>query len=1128
MSGACCGGAPRTRFSGDDAPLTRADDRATFRAIVIVHPVIPTKGMCMTQQRMPEGAREGARTATDGGPAGAEAEAFTLPLSLQTLGAARVVLGRNRVVPSNGTLFALLMRVSYSAGLRVRRDELLGLLWPGLTVERQRGNLRQALYKARALGIDITLEGDTVRLNPAQVAVTFSREQTAALFDRDVVRGEEPFGVFLPGYVAPWPELAEWVEGQRSVVHAGVRRVLAEQLRARRERADWTGAERLARWLLQFDALNEDATLTLAECTMLAGSKAEAVAILDRYLEEIGPTAGDIRLPATTLRKRFTDVPSRRRASLAPSERHFVGRATELADLTTAMRRARWHDGSAVLLDGPAGTGKTRLANQLSKVAEIEGFREIRFECREGEANRSLSALREPLSELLELRGAIGCSPESMTVVRRILGVDEEASTAELGPIDVESMEGASASRQLRTLRGQSVQHAVIDLIGAVTEERPLLLVIENLHWIDEDSWAVLRDLSESVNLMRVFLLFTIRSTPHLAEKPIQLVPAVRLTVLRPLLPDESLLLARALSEELAAPLMPNVEEWIVSASEGNPFFLRALMNHWAETGDAGGIPPTLQLLLDQRITRLPSAAVRALQTISLLGTYASLDRIIASLQLPTHELLGALEQLEIEGYLANDDASLVVSHELVGRAATNRMSTLVCAALRSSIADALEAEYLRTQDSQLLLQCLHHIEKSGRADSVIRFLVKHAEPLIEAGRPRGLLVSLSRAVAAKLSGTAPPLVRRLQARLELESGEYAKSLALGSSGLLLPSDLSVISAEHADEALSLVDSAYRADPFVDRDELCEFTVRLAGVDHLPRQLRLRAAEIGLVIASNTCDDRRAKLLYERIAPTQQEVALDDRVERMALLYHTIFGSLQIGESIAKAMFRKAMALPASTTSYQDAGRAAFTLRLCGCIDQAKHAFEVSYQKAIEIEAPRLAQFPAWQLANLYLEENSKPDLDLWKSQLATLFQSEEDEVSSSYIVAFFCRAAIKDRDIESAKSYLEHCKRVYPRFPTVKAHTYLVALELGTCLIDPEWMPSAAILEVARARFDATARFGTSDFFVSAFTEALVRAQRAEEATQLLSNYLRNLRRDKSPHSFTIQLLRDQLNIEP
>ncbi|WP_411281471.1 AfsR/SARP family transcriptional regulator, partial [Gemmatimonas sp.] len=277
------------------------------------------------------------------------AEIGDLPLVFQTLGAGRVVLGGARVVPSTGTLFALLVRVAYSPDLRHARDGLLSMLWPGQSIARQRGNLRQALYKARSMGINVSLMGDSVCLDPRQVVTTFALSQSTMLFDRDVVRGNEPFGVFLPGFVAPWPEFQEWIDAQRASVHAAVRRVLVELLRTRRERADWSGADALARWLLQFDPLHEEATLTIAECTMLAGSKAEAVAIIDRYLEEIGPLAGDIRLPATLLRKRFTEPPSKKRPSFVPTERHFVGRTSELANLTMAMRRARWHDGSAVM-----------------------------------------------------------------------------------------------------------------------------------------------------------------------------------------------------------------------------------------------------------------------------------------------------------------------------------------------------------------------------------------------------------------------------------------------------------------------------------------------------------------------------------------------------------------------------------------------------------------------------------------------------------------------------------------------------------------------------------------------------------------------------------------------------------
>ncbi len=348
-----------------------------------------------------------------------DADAFSLPLYVQSLGAARVVLGADRVVPSTGTLFALLLRVAYSPELRVRRDELLRVLWPGQSPDRQRGNLRQTLYKARSMGIDISLAGDSVRLSAEQVVRTFSLEQTTALFDRDVVKGDEPFGVFLPSYTVPWQDFQDWVDAQRQTVHAAVRKVLVELLRARRERADWTGAERLARWLLQFDSLNEEATFTVAECTLLAGSKMEAVAILDRYLEEIGPEAGDIRLPATLLKKRFTE-PHTKKRSFVPNEKHFVGRTSELANLTMAMRRARWHDGGASLVSGPSGMGKTRLANELSKVAVIEGFRIVEVACRATDQSRTLGALFELVPDLLQEPGGIGCSPESLAILRSL------------------------------------------------------------------------------------------------------------------------------------------------------------------------------------------------------------------------------------------------------------------------------------------------------------------------------------------------------------------------------------------------------------------------------------------------------------------------------------------------------------------------------------------------------------------------------------------------------------------------------------------------------------------------------------------------------------------------------------
>jgi DNA-binding SARP family transcriptional activator len=605
-------------------------------------------------------------------------------LVFQTLGAVRLILGDDRIVPSTGTLFALLVRVAYSPEFRQPRDELLTSLWPGQSSARQRGNLRQTLYKARSMGINVMLVGECVCLDPRQVVSTFSLAQTTALFDRDVIRGSEPFGVFLPSFVAPWPDFQEWVDAQRATVHAAVRRVLVELLRVRRERADWSGAEALARWLLQFDPLNEEATLTLAECTMLAGSKAEAVAIIDRYLAEIGPSAGDIRLPATLLRKRFTEPPSKKRPSLVPTERHFVGRTRELANLTMAMRRARWHDGSAVMIHGPAGMGKTRLTRELAKVATIEGFRAIQATCRATECTRNLGPFLDLTPDLLLEKGALGCSPESLRTLRQIRQAspidDRDDTTSQASGVDPSH---ARWGDPLPTSR--AIRVGFIDLLLAISYERPTLLIIDDAQWLDEGSWELLVDLIERLESARVFCAITSRTSSPRADSSGYPPPRIESIPLHPLAQDECVQLANALASDFSAVLSNELAIWFAGACEGGPLYLHALVSHWIETGEAGGVPPTLQAVLDQRLSQLSNDALRVLQTIALLDKLATPQLVKEILELETFRLLDAIEELSRANAMRDTEAT-IEAHQLLSKCALSKLSATSTLALRRRI----------------------------------------------------------------------------------------------------------------------------------------------------------------------------------------------------------------------------------------------------------------------------------------------------------------------------------------------------------------------------------------------------------------------------------------------------------
>src|SRR5688572_6002275 len=118
------------------------------------------------------------------------------------------------------------------------------------------------------------------------------------------------------------------------------------------------------------------ATLTLAEATaVLSGNRAEAMAILDRYMDEVGSEPNQrLALSASVLRRRISERFVEQRYA-APPEPPFVGREDVLQLLVEKMQEAVAGRSSIVYLWGEAGIGKTRLLEELAKVAHVQGVR---------------------------------------------------------------------------------------------------------------------------------------------------------------------------------------------------------------------------------------------------------------------------------------------------------------------------------------------------------------------------------------------------------------------------------------------------------------------------------------------------------------------------------------------------------------------------------------------------------------------------------------------------------------------------------------------------------------------------------------------------------------------------------
>ena len=182
------------------------------------------------------------------------------------------------------------------------------------------------------------------------------------------------------------------------------------------------------------------------------------------------------------------------------------------------------------------------------------------------------------------------------------------------------------------------------------SQQQPLLLMVENLHWIDPTSEAYLASLVEQLAGAPLLLLTTYRPgyRPLWMDKSY----ATQLT-LPPLTQEESATVVRAVlpPEHSAEPLMQRV----LARAAGNPLFLEELAHAVREQGDLGAdtpVPETIQAVLAARIDRLPPEAKHLLHTAAVLGTEVPVPLLEAIAELPEAVLHRSLAHLQAAEFL--------------------------------------------------------------------------------------------------------------------------------------------------------------------------------------------------------------------------------------------------------------------------------------------------------------------------------------------------------------------------------------------------------------------------------------------------------------------------------------------
>jgi TOMM system kinase/cyclase fusion protein len=336
----------------------------------------------------------------------------------------------------------------------------------------------------------------------------------------------------------------------------------------------------------------------------------------------------------------------------------LVGRAEEVALLCRAWKLSREGTGQTVLITGEAGIGKTRLSRELGLLIQAEDH--IWLECR-CMADAQNSVLR-PFVDLLERRLGYHMELSAEDKARRLddllthYGLDPAEGMPLLAPLLGVPLERRYAPLDaLPHRRRELTLRALSSLLVEMASDKPLLFVVEDLHWADPTSLALLGMLLDAVPTLPMCVVLTAR--------PAFNVPWRHVTVTRIQLGRLGATSAAAMIERLIGEhrLPSSVREQILHRTDGVPLFIEELTRAVLESGvvqpmgESGTTPPggteleipaTLRDSLMARLDMLAPTAKVTAQLAAVLGREFALDQIRAVAPLEEDDLQRALDAL--------------------------------------------------------------------------------------------------------------------------------------------------------------------------------------------------------------------------------------------------------------------------------------------------------------------------------------------------------------------------------------------------------------------------------------------------------------------------------------------------
>ena len=403
-------------------------------------------------------------------------------------------------------------------------------------------------------------------------------------------------------------------------------------------------------------------------------------------------------------------VRTRLQAAVARGLTRFVGRQHELDTLRQTLERAQGGHGQVVALVGEPGVGKSRLVYEFTRSHRTQGW--LLLESSSVSYGKATTYL--PLIDLLKGYFQIETDDPERRIREKLAGklllLDE--ALVPLLPVFLALLDVSVDDPQWHEIdplqRRQQTLEAVKRLLLRESQMQPLLLLFEDLHWIDTGTQAFLDNLLDSLPTAPVLLLVNYRPEYQHSWGSKTYYTQLRLD---PLPPESAEELLQALLGD--NPSVQPLKRLLIERTEGNPFFLeenvRTLVEMEALVGEHGAyrlvqdlatihMPPTVQAVLAARIDRLPPDEKRLLQTAAVLGKDVPFALLQAIAELPEATLRLGLTHLQAAEFLYETslfpELEYTFKHALTHEVAYGSLLQERRRALHGRIVEAMEQRY--------------------------------------------------------------------------------------------------------------------------------------------------------------------------------------------------------------------------------------------------------------------------------------------------------------------------------------------------------------------------------------------------------------------------------------------------